>query len=65
MYCRSILPVVEAQIAACKFSLQDLVGRLNVKILSESELNRYPEWRKIFLNVNTPEELERAHRLAP
>ena len=62
VYRCAIRLVVETQISARALSLQILVGKLNVKILSEKELGRYREWRKVFLNVNTPEEFQNVRR---
>lgn len=62
VYRRGILPVVEAQIAARQYSLQALVGKLRLKVLSEIELSQYSDWRNGFLNLNTPEEVQHARR---
>jgi molybdopterin-guanine dinucleotide biosynthesis protein A len=58
LYQRRILPVVEKQIAAQDHSVQRLLGRLKLKTLSEADLNRYGDWQRALLNVNTPEEWE-------
>jgi molybdopterin-guanine dinucleotide biosynthesis protein A len=61
-YSRSALPAVEQAIANGEYSVHKLLGRSRVKYLSDSELNRYPDWRKSLTNINTPQEWEAVKR---
>jgi molybdopterin-guanine dinucleotide biosynthesis protein A len=63
LYRRRILPEIEKRIQAGNYSVYRLLESLRVQTFSEPELSRYTDWRKIFLNVNTPEELEKARHL--
>jgi molybdopterin-guanine dinucleotide biosynthesis protein A len=63
VYHRRVLPVIEARVAAGDYSVHRLLESLRVKSLCEPELSRYPDWRTIFLNVNTPEQFQRAQQL--
>jgi molybdopterin-guanine dinucleotide biosynthesis protein A len=63
VYHRRILPAIEDRIKAGDYSVYRLLETLRVRTFSESELNRDPDWRKTFLNVNTPEELEKAREI--
>ena len=56
-YARRILPVVEQQIAAGRYGLQELLIRLRVRSLGEERLQRYAGWPRSFSNVNTPADL--------
>jgi molybdopterin-guanine dinucleotide biosynthesis protein A len=62
-YARRILPTVEARIAAKAYSVHKLLDELRVKVWAETELERFPDWRRIFFNVNTPAQLEEARAL--
>jgi molybdopterin-guanine dinucleotide biosynthesis protein A len=62
VYHRRILPAIEERIKAGDYPVYRLLENLRVRIFSEKELSRYPDWRKTFLNVNTPEELEKARK---
>jgi molybdopterin-guanine dinucleotide biosynthesis protein A len=63
-YQRRILPTIESRIQSGDYSVNRLLGLLRVRAFTEAELDRHANWRRTFLNVNTPEELERARKLA-
>jgi molybdopterin-guanine dinucleotide biosynthesis protein A len=60
LYHRRILPAVEARIASKDYSVFRLLESLRVRSFTEAELESVPGWQRSLLNVNTPEELERA-----
>jgi molybdopterin-guanine dinucleotide biosynthesis protein A len=62
-YQKRVLPAIEERIRAGNYSVQRLIEALRVRVFTESELGRHADWQRIFFNVNTPEELERARRL--
>lgn len=62
-YSRSLLPFVEQQIAAGDLSVHGLLERVRVRHFTEMELAKYPDWRRSFFNVNTPEEFEQAKKM--
>lgn len=53
-YSVSALPSAEAQIATGDYSVQRWLGTLRIQ---QPDLSRYPDWEKIFFNVNTPADL--------
>src|ERR1051325_2046072 len=58
-YQRRIISTVESRIQMADYSVHRLLEKLRVKTFSASDLDCYPAWRKTFLNVNTPLDLER------
>jgi molybdopterin-guanine dinucleotide biosynthesis protein A len=58
------LPAVEAAIRANKWRVDAWYSQVNVRLLSPEETARYDLEGRAFWNVNTPEELEEAERVA-
>ena len=53
-YSAGALPAAEAQIATGDYSVHRWLAKLRVR---QPDLSRYPDWEKIFFNVNTPADL--------
>ena len=60
VYPRSILPLVEGRLREGRRDPRSLLEVAPVKTVSEEELRRVDPQLRSFVNVNTPEELERA-----
>lgn len=58
------LPAIERALAEGTYRMQRLLDRLEVRYVSEEEVRRIDPELRSFLNVNTPEALRRAERLA-
>jgi len=63
VYSKRVLPLIEARIRDGELSVYRLLEAIRVRVFTESELRRHKNWEKTLLNVNTPEELERARKL--
>lgn len=63
-YQRRILPLVEARIAAGDCSVYRLLEVLRVRSFTEANMARFPDWQRSLLNLNTPEDLERARQMS-
>ncbi|MEW6487906.1 MAG: molybdenum cofactor guanylyltransferase [Thermodesulfobacteriota bacterium] len=64
LYRPSALPVFEREIARGNLRLRDAFGQLRTREVGEEELRRFDPELCSFLNVNRPEDFERARRLA-
>lgn len=64
VYAPSLLPCFEEGIASGDFALQSTLSRLPVQVIEEEEIRKYDPELLSFLNVNTPEDLQRARCLA-
>jgi len=64
VYRTGCVPAMAAAIRRGERRLIAFLGRLRVREVGEKELRRYDPNLRSFLNVNTPEELARAQRLA-
>ena len=60
VYRRSLLPVIEKQIAMDLRRIQDLFTGLRVRYVTENEIDRFDPLRRSFINLNTPEEYKEA-----
>ena len=63
-YALRALPAVEAHLAADRRALAPLLHELGAAALPRAEALRLDDPERIFLNVNTPRERERAEALA-
>ncbi|MFP4040574.1 MAG: molybdenum cofactor guanylyltransferase [Desulfosudaceae bacterium] len=57
------LEVIESQLVRRQFAIRHTLNRLRVKTVSEKKLRQSDPFLDSFMNVNTPEDLERAHRI--
>jgi len=62
--CSTCLPAVEWAIEAEKWRADAWYARASLRFLSPEEVRRYDPEEMAFWNVNTPEELEKAERIA-
>lgn len=62
-YHRRLLPLVEEQLVSGRFRITDLLARVRVRYLDESELPA--GWRRALLNLNTPAALRSLFRTPP
>ncbi len=64
VYGRSCLPAIAETLAAGHTRVADFFPKVSVRRLEEAELTRFGPPEVLFFNVNTPEELARAHQIA-
>jgi molybdopterin-guanine dinucleotide biosynthesis protein A len=64
VYGVDVLPPVEQALRDGTYQMQRLLDRLEVRYVSEADVRRLDPELRSFLNVNTPEALRRAKRLA-
>ena len=57
------LPRIEEMLAARKFRLQEIFGKIKTKFVEFSEIADLPNAKNFFFNVNTPEDLRRAEKI--
>ena len=57
IYSSACLPVTERNLASGKLKLTELLSQIAVKYVGEEELREHGMSRKIFSNINTPEDL--------
>ncbi len=63
-YRKSCLPHMEARLSAGRLKIVGFFSEVSVLEIDEREVARYADPAVVFMNVNTPEELERARALA-
>ncbi len=63
-YAKACLPRIETQLAAGRLKILELLDHVRVIEIAEAEVARFRDPRIVFMNVNTPDELERARALA-
>jgi len=63
-YAKSCLPHIEERILAGRLKIVGFFERVRVIEIAEAEVARHRDPAIVFMNVNTPEELERARALA-
>ena len=63
-YAKSCLPHIEERILAGRLKIVGFFERVRVIEIAEAEVARHRDPAVVFMNVNTPEELERARALA-
>jgi molybdopterin-guanine dinucleotide biosynthesis protein A len=63
-YAKSCLPHIEERILAGRLKIVGFFERVRVIEIAEAEVARHRDPAIVFMNVNTPEELERARTLA-
>ena len=64
LYAKSCLPHIEERLVAGRLKIVGFFDRVRVVEIPEVEVARYRDPAVVFMNVNTPEELERARVLA-
>jgi molybdopterin-guanine dinucleotide biosynthesis protein A len=65
VYAKACLPHIEARLRANRLKIVGFFGDVRVVEVSEAEVARHRPPEIVFMNVNTPDELERARALAP
>ena len=63
-YAKSCLPHIEARLVAGRLKIVEFFEGVRVVEIAEAAVGRYRDPALVFMNVNTPEELERAQVLA-
>jgi len=63
-YRKTCLPPMEERLIQGRLKITDFFDAVRVVPIEEAELTRYRDPAVVFMNVNTPEELERARALA-
>lgn len=64
VYRKTCLPPILERLIQGRLKITDFFDAVRVAVIEEAELTRYGDPAVIFMNVNTPEELERARVLA-
>ena len=64
LYAKSCLPAIEERLVAGQLKIVGFFDRVRVVEIPEVEVARHRDPAIVFMNVNTPEELERARALA-
>ena len=64
LYDKACLPHIAERLTAGRLKIVDLFERVRVVEIAEADVARYRDPRVTFMNVNTPDELERARALA-
>ena len=64
-YRRVCLPPIETRLRAGRLKVADLLDEVRVLAIEEGDVARFRAPEVVFMNVNTPEELEAARRLVP
>lgn len=64
VYRRTCLPAMEEQLRAGRLKITGFFDRVRVVEVAEAEVARLADPALVFMNVNTPQELERARALA-
>jgi molybdopterin-guanine dinucleotide biosynthesis protein A len=64
VYRKTCLPPIEERLTQGRLKITDFFGAVRVAVIEEAELTPYGDPAVVFMNVNTPEELERARVLA-
>lgn len=66
VYSKSVIPLLEAQLAAGRLRLGALLDRVRTRTVDEEEVRRFDPEGASFFNMNTPEDYEEAlRRLRP
>jgi molybdopterin-guanine dinucleotide biosynthesis protein A len=63
-YGQACLPHIAERLVAGRLKITDFFARVRVVEIAEADIARYRDPRVAFMNVNTPDELERAQALA-
>jgi molybdopterin-guanine dinucleotide biosynthesis protein A len=63
-YGKAGLPHIAERLVAGRLKIVDFLERVRVVEIAEAEVARFRDPRVVFMNVNTPDELERARALA-
>ena len=64
VYAKTCLPHIEARLLASRFKIVGFFDDVRVVEVEEAEVARHRDPALVFMNVNTPAELERARQLA-
>jgi molybdopterin-guanine dinucleotide biosynthesis protein A len=62
-YARTCLPAIEARLRAGQLKIAGFFGDVRVLAIGEEQIARHRAPEIVFMNVNTPEELDRARGL--
>jgi molybdenum cofactor guanylyltransferase len=62
-YGKACLPHIEERLLAGKLKIIGFFGKVRVVEVTEADVARFRDPRLVFMNVNTPEELDRAREL--
>jgi molybdopterin-guanine dinucleotide biosynthesis protein A len=60
VYHRGLLPIIESQLRKGDRRLRSMFDHIDVRYLSEEEIDRFDPMRRSFKNLNTPEEYKEA-----
>ena len=63
-YDKACLPHIAERLVAGQLKIVDFLPRVRVVEIAEAQIARFRDPRVLFMNVNTPDELERARALA-
>ncbi|WP_423055270.1 molybdenum cofactor guanylyltransferase [Zhaonella formicivorans] len=63
VYGKSCIPYIEKCLEQQIYKIIEFYPEVNVRVVDELTLARYADLKKVFLNVNTPEDLEAAKRM--
>ena len=63
-YGKACLPHIDERLAAGQLKISDFFPQVRVVEIPEADVARFGDPRVVFMNVNTPDELERARALA-
>ena len=64
VYGKACLPWIAERLMAGQLKIVDFFARVRVVEIAEADVARFRDPRVVFMNVNTPDELERARALA-
>lgn len=60
VYRKSLIPVIEKQIKHDRRRIRELFGQVQMRYVTEQEVDRFDPGRKSFKNLNTPQDYEEA-----
>ncbi|MDM8001143.1 MAG: molybdenum cofactor guanylyltransferase [Dehalococcoidia bacterium] len=64
VYSRDCLPLIHTQLERNQLQIRVLLDKVRVRYVEEAEIERFDPSRLSFFNVNTPNDLEEARRIA-
>jgi len=64
VYSQTCLPVIQEHLAAGNYKIANLFPRLRVRYVEGEQISRFGSVERLFFNVNTPQDLQEARRLA-
>lgn len=63
IYSKRCLPVIQAALETNRFRIQDTLADLAVRYIDRSEILKFIDIKKLFININTPTDLSLASNL--